>query len=142
MVILISACLMGVNCRYSAQPSVMEHLDELMERHTLIPVCPEQFGGLPTPREPCERRNGRVYSRSGEDQTEAYERGAAEVLRLARLYHCKYAVLKERSPSCGVGAVYDGTFTGTLAGGNGVCADRLAGTGVTVLGESDAAKLL
>lgn len=142
MNILVSACLMGVSCRYNAQGAAMERLDELMERHTLIPVCPEQLGGLPTPREPCERRGGRIYSKSGEDQTQRYEWGADEALRLARLYGCSCAILKERSPSCGHGKLYDGTFTGTLTAGNGVCAEKLAAAGVTVLGESRAAELL
>ena len=142
MNILVSACLMGVNCRYNAQRLTMERLKELLEKHTLIPVCPEVFGGMSTPREPSERRNGRVFSKSGRDMTEYYKRGADEVLRLARLYQCTYAILKERSPSCGYGRIYDGTFTGRLTDGNGVCAGRLAEAGVTVLGESGISELL
>jgi uncharacterized protein YbbK (DUF523 family) len=142
MTILVSACLMGVVCRYNAERLTMEHLDELMRRHTLIPVCPEVFGGMSTPREPSELRDGRVRSESGRDVTDCFERGAEEVLRLARLYRCRCAVLKERSPSCGCGEIYDGTFSGRLVRGNGVCAARLLAEGLTVLGESEISKLL
>ena len=142
MNILVSACLMGVNCRYNGERLTLERLDELMEKHTLIPVCPEVFGGMPTPREPSEIRAGRVFSKSGRDVTDHYERGADEVLRLARLYRCTCAILKERSPSCGHGRVYDGTFTGRLVEGNGFSAARLAGAGVAVIGESEIETLL
>lgn len=117
-------------------------LNELMQKHTLIPVCPEVFGGLPTPREPSEIRGGRVLSRSGRDVTENFRRGADEALGLARLYHCECALLKERSPSCGYGRIYDGSFTGGLCKGEGVCAALLAQNGVVVLGESRVAELL
>jgi uncharacterized protein YbbK (DUF523 family) len=142
MIILISACLLGVNCRYNAEHITINQLEELMGLHTLIPVCPEIFGGLPTPREPSEIRGGRVYTKSGSDVTENFERGADEVLRLGRLYQCEYAIFKERSPSCGYGAIYDGSFSGRLVEGNGVSADRLARAGITILGESRISELL
>lgn len=142
MNILISACLLGVNCRYNAECIVIDELKELMGLHTLIPVCPEQIGGLPTPREPSEIRGGRVYTKSGSDVTENFERGADEVLRLGQLYQCKYAIFKECSPSCGYGAIYDGSFSGRLIEGNGVCADRLVRAGITILGESRISELL
>lgn len=109
-----------------------------MERHTLIPVCPEQLGGLPTPRLPSERREGGVFDRGGKDVTAQYRQGAEEVLRLARLYGCTHAVLKERSPSCGSGQIYDGSFSHVLVPGSGVAAELLAQNGITVLGESQA----
>ncbi|MGI5935337.1 MAG: DUF523 domain-containing protein [Oscillospiraceae bacterium] len=117
MNILVSACLLGVNCRYNAVPGAAPGVLALMEHHTLIPVCPEQLGGLPTPREPAEIRGDVVLSKNGMDVTENYRRGAEETLRLAKLCGCKYAALKERSPSCGYGKIYDGSFSGTLTDG-------------------------
>lgn len=138
MNILISACLLGVNCRYNADRlPVSGDVLKLMEKHTLIPVCPEVFGGLSTPREPSEIRGVRVYAKSGLDVTDNYMRGAQEALRLAQLYGCKIAVLKERSPSCGAGAVYDGSFCGRLVEGEGVTALLLMNNGIKVYGESN-----
>ncbi len=142
MRVMISACLMGVCCRYDGRGATLERLDELMKKHTLIPVCPEQLGGLRTPRPPAERQGGRVAGQDGSDVTEAYERGAREALRLARLLGCRCALLKERSPSCGSGQIYDGSFTATLTRGDGVCAGLLKENGIRVLGESRAGELL
>ncbi len=137
MNILVSACLLGTPCRYNGKGSADERVLTLRERHHLIPVCPEILGGLATPRTPAERRGDRVVAKDGKDVTGAYERGAEEVLRLARLFDCQAAVLKERSPSCGAGKIYDGTFSGMLTEGNGVCAQMLLDAGIQVLGESD-----
>ena len=142
MKILISACLLGVRCRYDGASKPHPLAKELAKRHELIPVCPEQMGGLPTPRPPAERQGERVVSVEGVDVTEQYRRGAEETLRLCRLFGCEAAVLKERSPSCGKGAVYDGTFTGTLADGDGVTAQLLQEAGVSVYGESRLEELL
>ena len=114
----------------------------LAERHTLVPACPEQLGGLATPRPPAERRGDRVVTKTGADVTEAYRRGAEETLRLCRLLGCEAAVLKERSPSCGCGAIYDGTFTGTVVPGDGLTAELLLAAGIEVLGETRIAELL
>ena len=108
--ILISACLLGVRCRYDGGSKPQEPILRLMEKYTLIPVCPEQLGGLPTPRLPSERIGAQVVMKDGTDVTAAYRRGAEEALRLARLFGCRRAVLKERSPSCGSGTIYDGSF--------------------------------
>lgn len=142
MNILVSACLLGVRCRYDGASRPNEAVLRLMEQHTLIPVCPEQLGGLATPRPPAERQGDAVRTQSGADVTEQYRRGAEEALGLCRLYGCQAAVLKERSPSCGAGAVYDGTFSGTLTEGDGVAAELLAAHGIPVYGESQAEKLL
>ena len=142
MKILISACLLGVRCRYDGASKPHPLAEELAKRHELIPVCPEQMGGLPTPRPPAERQGERVVSVEGVDVTEQYRRGAEETLRLCRLFGCEAAVLKERSPSCGRGAVYDGTFTGTLTDGDGVTAQLLQEAGVSVYGESRLKELL
>ena len=115
---------------------------ELAKRGLAVPVCPEQLGGLPTPRKPSERRGERVVMNDGRDVTAEYRRGAEEALRLARLYGCTAAVLKEKSPSCGCGRVYDGTFSGTLTDGDGVTAALLKENGIKVYGESELEKLL
>ena len=141
MKILISACLLGACCRYDGVSKAHPLAALLAERHTLVPVCPEQLGGLPTPRPPAERRGGRVVTQSG-DVTEQYLRGAEETLKLCKLLGCEAAVLKERSPSCGRGQVYDGTFSGTLTAGDGVTAELLAAHGILVYGESQIEKLL
>ena len=138
MTILVSACLLGCPCRYDGTAKADPRVLALMERHTLIPVCPEQLGGLPTPRLPSERREGGVFDRGGKDVSAQYRQGAEEVLRLARLYGCTHAVLKERSPSCGSGQIYDGSFSHVLVPGSGVAAELLAQNGITVLGESQA----
>ena len=130
MTILVSACLLGVPCRYDGQSKAHPLAQELCRRHRVIPVCGEIFGGLPTPRPPAEICGQRVVTREGADVTAAYRRGA------------EAAVLKERSPSCGSGAVYDGTFSGTLTAGWGVAAGLLREQGIRVLGESRLEELL
>ncbi len=136
MNILISACLLGIRCRYDGAAKHDPRMEELMEKHHLIPVCPEIYGGLSTPRDPAERVGDKVAGKHGQDVTAAFIKGAEETLALAKLFHCRYAILKERSPSCGQGEIYDGTFSGTLIPGSGVAAELLAKNGVTVLGES------
>lgn len=142
MNVLVSACLMGFRCRYDGGAQRLDCLDALRERHVLVPVCPEVMGGLPTPREPSEIRSGRVVTRDGRDVTEAFARGAREAEKIALACGCRCALLKERSPSCGLGRVYDGTFTGTLTRGDGLCARLLSRRGLRVLGESQAEELL
>ena len=142
MKLLVSACLLGVGCRYDGGHNQLPQLKELLKTHTCIPICPEQMGGLPTPRPPAERQGSRVVTRDGEDVTEAFLRGTAEVLRLADLYRCKAALLKERSPSCGCGQIYDGTFSKTLVEGDGMAAQMLKKHGLTVYGESQIGELV
>lgn len=143
MNVLISACLLGYCCRYDGSNNgPIEELVPLKERCHLIPICPEQLGGLTTPRLPAERLGDRVINTAGEDITAQYERGAREALRLARLFDCKYAILKSRSPSCGSGHVYDGTFTHTLIERSGTTAELLERNGITVLDETQAKLLL
>lgn len=142
MRILISACLLGVCCRYDGASKPHPLAVELAEKHELIPVCPEQLGGLATPRPPAERQGKAVIAKTGADVTEQYRRGAEEALKLCRLLGCEAAVLKERSPSCGSGEIYDGTFTGTLIAGDGVTAELLKAHGIPVYGESWIQELL
>ena len=141
MKILISACLLGTCCRYDGASKAHPLAAALAERHTLVPVCPEQLGGLPTPRPPAERQGERVVTQTG-DVTEQYRQGAEETLRLCKLLGCQAAVLKERSSSCGHGQIYDGTFSGTLTAGDGVTAALLTAHGIPVYGESRIEELL
>lgn len=142
MNILISACLLGVNCRYNGEGQIMPNTDRLMKKYNLVPICPEIYGGLSTPRDPSEIKNGRVISKSGKDLTEYFERGAQEILVLAKLYNCKYAILKERSPSCGYKKIYDGTFSGKIIDGNGILAELLIKNGIAIITETETDKLL
>lgn len=140
--LLVSACLMGVRCRYDGGGSPAPGIERLKERYQLIPVCPEIMGGLPTPRPPAERREGKVVTREGGDVTAAFIRGAEEAVALARFFGCRKALLKARSPSCGAGMIYDGSFTRRLVPGNGVLADALLSGGVEVYGEPEVERLL
>ena len=137
--ILISACLLGFECKYCGGSNKLpeQQLAALRERFRLIPVCPETAGGLPTPRDPSERLGDKVVSNQGRDVTAQYQKGAETALCLARRYGCKAALLKEKSPSCGSGLIYDGSFTGTLIQGDGVAAEGLKKEGLIVFGESD-----
>ena len=135
--LLVSACLLGISCRYDGRNVPNEEVISLKQRFNLIPVCPEIYGGLPTPRVPSERIGDRVVMKDGADVTENYNRGAEAALELCHLFDIKTAVLKEKSPSCGSGKIYDGSFTGTLTDGDGVCAEYLRTHGIRVIGESD-----
>ena len=136
MRLLVSACLLGAKCRYDGRDNRLDQAARLLELHTCVPVCPEQLGGLSTPRVPAERRGDRVIDQEGRDVTAAFQRGAEETVRLARLCGCQAALLKERSPSCGCGRIYDGTFTKRLTEGNGLTAQRLIEEGLASYGES------
>lgn len=138
MTILVSRCLLGEPCRYDGRSRPLARLEELRRAgHRLVPVCPEVLGGLPVPRPPAEiQPDGRVCCADGRDVTAAYRLGAERALELARAEGCQAALLKEKSPSCGFGQVYDGTFSRTLAGGSGVAARLLAEHGLPVYGES------
>lgn len=140
--LLISACLLGTNCKYSGGNNYTPLAEALKERFRLVPVCPETMGGLTSPREPAERAGDKVLSRSGEDWTEAFRLGAERALETALAQGITLAVLKERSPSCGCGAIYDGTFTGAVVRGDGVTAELLKAHDLRILGESRIGELL
>ena len=135
--VLVSACLLGVCCRYDGESKPCENVIKLREKYILIPICPESDGGLPTPRTPSERVGDRVLMRDGKDVTKNYNKGAEEALRLAKEYNCNIAILKARSPSCGSGKIYDGSFTGTLTDRDGVCAELLKKNGISVFTEDE-----
>ena len=136
--ILVSACLLGIGCRYDGKEKANDRVLKLLNDPdvVLIPVCPEQLGGLPTPRIASERSGDRVVNQAGEDVTAQYWKGAEAALKMAELYGCKKAILRERSPSCGCGAIYDGSFSRQTIPGNGVTAELLLNHGIVVLGES------
>ena len=134
--ILVSACLLGVSCRYDGKSKPNENVIALKDRYNIIPICPEIMGGLPTPRKASEIQGCQVVMGDGTNVTKEYRKGAEEVLKLCRLFGCKRAVLKEKSPSCGCGEVYDGTFSGKLIDGNGITAKLLMENGIEVFGET------
>jgi len=144
--ILCSACLLGVQCRYDGQSKPNEKVLELAKKEILIPVCPEQLGGLPTPRVHSETTGGgqavlegrgKVITKQGGDVTENFIKGAEDVLKLAKILDIKEAILKQRSPSCGSGQIQDGTFSETIIEGDGVTTALLKQNGVKVISEED-----
>lgn len=142
MNILVSGCLLGIACRYDGKSKPYEPIIALTDKYNLIPFCPEVMGGLPTPRPPSEIVSDKVLNLKGQDVTEQYKKGAEEALRIAKLYKCKYAILKEKSPSCGSGLIHNGKFDGGLIEGDGITARLLKKNGIIVLGESEIENLI
>lgn len=142
--LLVSACLLGNRCKYNGKANTLpdETLNVLREKYKIIPVCPETSGGLPIPRIPSERQGDRVVNKACVDVTEEYRKGAECALILARRYGCKKALFKEKSPSCGSGRIYDGSFTGTVISGDGVTSELLKRNGIEIFGESEIDLLL
>ncbi len=149
---IVSACLLGIHTRYDAGGFCNDSLLKLAAEGRVIPVCPEQLGGCPTPRTPCEIIGGdggdvldgncRVVSSKGEDMTSQYLKGAEETMKIAKACGAKRAILKARSPSCGFGSIYDGTFCGNMIRGNGVTAELLRRNGIEVSSEEQASEVL
>ena len=139
--ILVSACLVGLNTKYNGKNNYYEKIFELVKSGKAIPLCPEQLGGLCTPRKPAEIKyiDGKKYiiNKEGIDVTEEYIRGAQEVLNFVKKMNITKAILKSNSPSCGVGKIYNGTFSGALVNGNGVLAKMLKEHGIEVITEED-----
>lgn len=132
---LVSACLCGIACRYDAKASFQEPLAMLREAGLALAVCPEADAGLPVPRPPCEIQGARVFTREGEDKTQAFHKGAQLALALARKHGITLAILKDKSPSCGSGVIYDGSFSRTLIPGRGIAAALLMEHGIRVVSE-------
>lgn len=135
--IIVSACLADVHCRYDGASKPCEAVIRLVAEGKAIPVCPEQLGGLPTPRVSAEIIGKRVIRKDGMEVTEAFQNGAREALKIARLAGAKTAILKARSPSCGRGKIYDGSFTGRLVDGDGVFAKACKQAGMEVRTEEE-----
>ena len=140
--ILVSACLLGRPTRYDAKSVEYSGISALLEKYDIIEACPEVLGGLPTPRTPSERVDSRVMMRDGRDVTAEFLKGAMKAYELCVLHNIKKAVLKEKSPSCGSGRIYDGSFSGRLCNGYGVTAEYLISMGISVYGESRIQELL
>jgi len=134
---LCSGCLLGIRCRYDGKSKPHKKVIELSKKETLVPVCPEQSGGLPTPREQSELKGTKVITRSGNDVTGYFGKGAKEVLKIARLLGVKEAILKQRSGACGSGQIYDGTFSGKVVAGDGITAALLKQNGIAVISEEE-----
>ena len=139
--IMVSQCLLGCCCRYKGDHCLNESILQLSLNHTLIPVCPEQMGGLPTPRDPSEIMNGRLISNKGKDVTFEYQKGAEIALMIAKMSKVDFAIFKTKSPSCGKGMIYDGTFSGVLVSGNGVTVDLFLNNGIDVYSEEEIAQI-
>lgn len=137
MKILVSRCLMGAPCRYDAKRIINTELLSLLEGQKLYFICPEVEGGLPTPRSPAEIVGERVITSMGNDVTEVFEWGADIALERARFKNIDVAILKERSPSCGVNQIYDGTFSGSIIKGQGVTTRKLIQDGFRVFSEEE-----
>ncbi len=135
--IIVSACLAGYHCTYKGGSAPAKHVIELVKQGKAVPVCPEQLAGFGTPRLDAEIKDGRVYELGGRDITEMFEKGAQEVLRIAKQYGCKEAILKARSPSCGCGIIRDGTFQGGYIKGDGWTAKKLKENGIKVYGDEE-----
>lgn len=137
MKILVSACLLGCKCRYDGNLQKPNDIHKLIENNYIVPFCPEQAGGLETPRIPCEIVNNRVLNKDGKDKTKEFFLGANEALNICKLFNIEYAILKAKSPSCGYGKIYDGSFGGKLINGNGITAELLNKNGIKILNEDN-----
>lgn len=135
--ILVSACLAGINCKYNGKNNENKKIIELIKNKDVILVCPEQLGGLKTPRTPAERQGNKVINKDNIDVTKEYQKGAEEVLELANKLNIKTAILKSKSPSCGKGKIYDGTFSDNLIDGNGITTELLEKHGIKVISSDD-----
>ncbi|AVX43879.1 DUF523 domain-containing protein [Campylobacter concisus] len=141
--VLISACLAGINCKFNGENNLLGRgvLDEISKRYHLLFVCPEVFGGLSTPREPAEMKGGFVVTKTAKDVSENFKFGAEICLKIAKLNGCKKAILKARSPSCGSGQIYDGSFSKKLIFGDGIAAKLLKENGILVFSEDEIGRL-
>lgn len=142
--VLISACLLGVDCKYNGSNNKLDDkiIHSLKEKYNLIPVCPEIMGGMPTPRNPVEITDGKVFDYDGEGFTKEFEKGSEEVVKLAKLYDATIAILKENSPSCGSNYIYDGTFNHQKIKGMGIAAHKLSKENIKLFNEENVKILL
>jgi len=137
--ILVSACLLGCACRYDGDSKPCEKVISLAKDNVLIPICPEQMGGLLTPRIPSERIQGKdlILARDGTDVTANYKKGVEAALKIAKINDIDYAILKQGSPSCGCGQIYDGTFSGKKIAGDGITTEALKKAGYIVKSDEE-----
>ena len=135
--ILVSACLAGFKCRYNGKSKPNQKVIRLIKQGRAIPICPEQLGGLTTPRTPAELSNRKVITKTGKDVTKQFNKGAKLTLELARLFNVNKAILARNSPSCGVGKTYDGAFTGTLVNKDGITAALLRKNKIKIISDEE-----
>ncbi|MEA3392169.1 MAG: DUF523 domain-containing protein [Candidatus Marinimicrobia bacterium] len=138
--LIISACLLGINCRYDGKHNMIseEDIALLQEKFELIPACPEQLGGLSTPRLPAEiQADGKILRQDGVDVSLEFQRGADEAFKISKIFECKFALLKAKSPSCGNHEIYDGSFTGKLIPGKGQTVKLFEKHGIKVYNENE-----
>ena len=140
--LLVSACLLGENTKYNGKNNYIPLIEKINERYNIITICPEVMGGLSIPRDPSEIINDKIINKKMKDVTEEYNRGAQLALNLALRYNCKKALLKEKSPSCGVKYIYDGTFTKNLINGMGITTRLLSSNNIVVYSENEIESLL
>lgn len=138
--IVVSECLLGINCKYNAENNLCKPLVEFAKKGMVIPVCPEQLGGLPTPRIPAEIINNRVEDKNGKDVTENFVKGAEEAFKIVDLVKPELVILKAKSPSCGYKKIYDGSFTNRIIEGNGIFAKKLIEENYKIITEEDLTK--
>ncbi len=134
---LCSACLLGINCRYDGKNKANKKIIALSKKENLIPICPEQLGGLNTPRTLSEIKKDKVFSKEGKDVTLNFNHGAKEALKIAKMLNITEAILKNRSPSCGCGEIYDGTFSGKIVKGDGITTRLLKKNGIKIISEDE-----
>ncbi len=137
MKVLVSNCLLGINCRYKGDNCKNDKVIKFLKDKEVIGVCPESAGGLPIPRDPSEIVGNKVLSKSGKDVTAEYKKGAEFALKLAKENKVDLVIFKAKSPSCGHGIIYDGTFTGNKIPGNGITTQLLLDNGFKVITEED-----
>lgn len=137
MKIAVSACLLGLNYKYNGRNNYSEELEKLLEKHEVIPICPEVLGGLPIPRNPSEIVKGEVLTNKGKSVDKEFRNGAKKALKIVKESGAELVILQSRSPSCGLGKIYDGSFTGRLVEGDGVFVKLLKDEGIKVVDVSD-----
>ena len=135
--IIVSACLAGVECRYNGKSFPIPVVMDMVKKGQAIPLCPELLGNLPIPRLSAEQRDGKIFSSDGQDVTVDYVTGARIALRIAQLIDCKKAILKSKSPTCGCGMIYDGTFSGKMIKGEGTFSKMLKQENIEVCTEDE-----
>lgn len=135
--IIVSKCLAGTKCRYDGSGKPCQKVIDLVKQGKAIPVCPEQLGGLPTPRTPVEIVGDKVLTKDGEDKTAEFIKGAEEAMKITEMANCTEAILKTKSPSCGCGKIYDGTFTGSIRDEDGIFTKMLKEKGIKCTTEED-----
>lgn len=133
MRILVSACLLGYNCKYNGKNNYNSKIVELLKEHEVVPVCPEMLGGLSCPRISCEKVGDKIMDKQGNDCTKQFIKGAEIALNIAKEKQVDFAILQRRSPSCGYSLIYDGTFNGNLIVGSGIFVQKLQSLDIPIM---------